>query len=123
MNRDLAPLQGGPLSPQSYQYKMIQTVPSLIVPSHQQQGQEAAQHSEQIINQRAAAGWEFYTAAYPHGPQPAHVTYTPVAERMFPLIGKKIPLILLAAPGIKAVGQWSRKSSAHRSPAARGVGR
>lgn len=50
----------GPPAPQSYQYKMIQIAPSIIVQSHAENGQEAAQHLEQIVNQWSAAGWEFY---------------------------------------------------------------
>lgn len=46
--------------PRNYVYKMIQVAPSLIVQSHQEQGQEAANYLEQIVNQWAATGWEFY---------------------------------------------------------------
>lgn len=50
----------GALQPRPYRYKMIQIAPALIVQAHQEQGQEAANHLEGIVNQWAAAGWEFY---------------------------------------------------------------
>lgn len=43
-----------------YTYKMLQIAPSLIVNASQHQGQEAANYLESIVNQWAAAGWEFY---------------------------------------------------------------
>jgi len=46
--------------PRNYVYKMIQIAPSLIINAKQEQGQEAANHLEGVVNQWAAAGWEFY---------------------------------------------------------------
>ena len=43
-----------------YTYKMVQIAPSLVVSAQHQQGQEAAYHLEALVNQWAAAGWEFY---------------------------------------------------------------
>ena len=60
MSQSLTQPGGGPPSPRSYRYKMIQIAPSLVVNAQVVQGQEAAQHLEGIVNQWAAAGWEFY---------------------------------------------------------------
>lgn len=48
------------LMKRDYTYKMVQMAPSLVVQAGQQQGQEAANHLEELVNQWAAAGWEFY---------------------------------------------------------------
>lgn len=43
-----------------YTYKMVQIAPSLVVNASQHRGQEAAEYMESIVNEWAAAGWEFY---------------------------------------------------------------
>jgi len=48
------------LMKRDYTYKMVQIAPSLVVKAGQQQGQEAAQHLETLVNQWATLGWEFY---------------------------------------------------------------
>lgn len=42
-----------------YEYRMVQVPPTLVV-SGKQTGQEAAEYLQNIVNQHAAQGWEYY---------------------------------------------------------------
>lgn len=44
----------------SYQYKMMQVPPVIKLKAKDRQGGEAASYLEQIVNQEAQSGWEFY---------------------------------------------------------------
>jgi len=44
----------------SYQYKMVQVPPVIRIKYKEQQGGEAAAYLEEIVNQQAREGWEFY---------------------------------------------------------------
>jgi hypothetical protein len=43
-----------------YEYKMVQIPPNIIVKSKDWQGQEAAYYLQELVDQYAAQGWEFY---------------------------------------------------------------
>jgi hypothetical protein len=42
------------------QYKMVQIPPDITVQAKAHKGNEAAAYLEQVVNQYAAQGWEFY---------------------------------------------------------------
>jgi hypothetical protein len=44
----------------SYQYKMMQVPPVIRIKAKEHQGGEAAAYLEEIVNQQAQQGWEFY---------------------------------------------------------------
>jgi hypothetical protein len=44
----------------AYQYKMVQVPPTIKVKSKNHQGGEGAAYLEEIVNQWAQDGWEFY---------------------------------------------------------------
>jgi hypothetical protein len=44
----------------SYQYKMVQVPPAIRVKAKEHQGGEAAAYLEEIVNEWAQKGWEFY---------------------------------------------------------------
>ena len=44
----------------SYEYKMIQMPPTISVQAKEARGQEAAFYLENVVNQWAAQGWEFF---------------------------------------------------------------
>jgi hypothetical protein len=44
----------------SYQYKMLQVPPVIRVKAKEQQGGEAAAYLEEVVNDWAQKGWEFY---------------------------------------------------------------
>jgi hypothetical protein len=44
----------------SYQYKMVQVPPIIKIKSKEHHGGEAAAYLEEIVNQYAQKGWEFY---------------------------------------------------------------
>jgi len=44
----------------SYQYKMVQVPPVIRIKAKEHQGGEAAAYLEEIVNQQAQSGWEFY---------------------------------------------------------------
>lgn len=43
-----------------YIYKMVQVPPNIEVQASKQRGNEAAAYLEQVVNEYAAGGWEFY---------------------------------------------------------------
>ena len=43
-----------------FEYKMIQIPPNITVQAKEARGNEAAAYLEQVVNQWAAQGWEFY---------------------------------------------------------------
>ena len=43
-----------------YEYQMIQVPPNISVESKSERGNEAAAYLQQIANQHASQGWEFY---------------------------------------------------------------
>lgn len=44
----------------NYQYKMVQVPPTIAVKAKEYRGNEAAAYLEELANQYAAQGWEFY---------------------------------------------------------------
>jgi hypothetical protein len=44
----------------NYEYRMVQMPPTITVPAKEWQGQEAAFYLQNIANEHAAHGWEFY---------------------------------------------------------------
>lgn len=44
----------------SYEYKMVQIPPNIVVKAGTEKGQEAALYLQDLVNQMAADGWEFY---------------------------------------------------------------
>lgn len=48
------------LTTASYQYKMVQIPCSIVVKAGTEKGQEAAFYLQDLVNQMAADGWEFY---------------------------------------------------------------
>jgi hypothetical protein len=44
----------------AYQYKMMQVPPVIKIKAKEYQGGEAAAYMEEIVNQEAQTGWEFY---------------------------------------------------------------
>ncbi|MDN3518064.1 DUF4177 domain-containing protein [Aquisalimonas lutea] len=43
-----------------YQYKMVQIPPNIAVKMKAHKGNEAAAYLEQVVNEYAAQGWEFF---------------------------------------------------------------
>ena len=50
----------GNMAPPPYEYKMIQIPPSITVQAGREQGNEYAIFLQNIANEQAAQGWEFY---------------------------------------------------------------
>jgi len=44
----------------SYEYKMIQIPPNIVVKQKEHSGNEAAYYLQSIANEEAAQGWEYY---------------------------------------------------------------
>ncbi|MHB9130445.1 MAG: DUF4177 domain-containing protein [Armatimonadota bacterium] len=44
----------------AFEYKMVQVPPTIVVQAKEARGNEAAYYLEQVANQYAAQGWEFY---------------------------------------------------------------
>ncbi len=44
----------------SYQYKMLQVPPVIQITAKEKKGREAAAYMEEIVNEQAQAGWEFF---------------------------------------------------------------
>lgn len=44
----------------TYEYKMMQVPPTIVVKEKGWRGQEAAYYLESLVNEQAAKGWEFY---------------------------------------------------------------
>jgi hypothetical protein len=44
----------------AYEYMMIQMPPTIAIKAAQYRGNEAAAYLQELVNQQAAAGWEFY---------------------------------------------------------------
>jgi hypothetical protein len=44
----------------TYEYKMIQVPPNIVLKAKEVRGNEAAHYLQSIANEQAAAGWEFY---------------------------------------------------------------
>ena len=44
----------------AFQYKMVQVPPTISVKSKEYKGSEAATYLDDIVNQMATQGWEFY---------------------------------------------------------------
>lgn len=44
----------------SYEYKMVQVPPVINVKAKNHQGGEGAAYLEEVVNQQASDGWEFY---------------------------------------------------------------
>jgi len=43
-----------------YEYKMVQVPPNISVQMKDHKGNEAAKYLEQVVNEYASEGWEFY---------------------------------------------------------------
>jgi hypothetical protein len=46
--------------PIAYEYRMVQTPPTISVQASQHKGDEAAQYMESLANAHSEQGWEFY---------------------------------------------------------------
>ncbi len=44
----------------TYEYKMIQVPPNIVVKEKEHKGNEAAYYLQSLVNEQAVEGWEFY---------------------------------------------------------------